>query len=170
MPPAEPAASDLEVVSRQLGRPARDVVAIAARCRCGLPLVVSTSPRLLDGTPFPTFYYVTCPRLNAAISTLESEGMMAVMQQRLSQEPETARAYRAAHEAYLRARAEFGEVWETDGISAGGMPDRVKCLHVLVGQALAMGPGVNPFGDEALAELQRRGIWDRPGRCLEESG
>jgi hypothetical protein len=170
MLPAEPAASDLEVVSRQLGRPARDVVAIAARCPCGLPQVVSTSPRLQDGTPFPTFYYVTCPRLNAAISTLESEGMMAGMQQRLSHEPETARAYRAAHDAYLQARAEFGEVWEIDGISAGGMPERVKCLHVLVGQALATGPGVNPFGDEALAELRHRGVWDRHGRCLEESG
>ncbi len=170
MPPAEPVDSDLDVVSRQLGRPARDVVAIAARCGCGQPQVVSTSPRLQDGTPFPTFYYVTCPRLNAAISTLESEGMMAVMQQRLSQEPETARAYRAAHESYLQARAQFGEVWEIDGISAGGMPDRVKCLHVLVGQSLAMGPGVNPLGDEALDELRLRGVLDRPGRCLEDGG
>jgi hypothetical protein len=33
------------------------------------------------------------------------------------------------------------------------MPDRIKCLHVLIAHSLAKGPGVNPFGDEALALL-----------------
>lgn len=165
MPPAD---ADLEAVSVQLGRPARDVLAIAARCSCGLPQVVSTAPRLSDGTPFPTFFYVTCPALNSAISTLESEGLMARMQQRLAVEPETADAYRRAHERYLAARQAHGDVSEIAGISAGGMPDRVKCLHVLVGQALAQGPGVNPFGDEALAELRQRGLLPRR-RCVEVS-
>lgn len=170
MPPADDVpAADVTAVSAQLGRPARDLIAIASRCPCGLPDVVCTAPRLADGTPFPTFYYVTCPRLNAAISTLESEGLMAHMQQRLAEEPDTAAAYRRAHEAYLLARSQHGDVPEIDGISAGGMPDRVKCLHVLVGQALAMGPGVNPFGDEALAELRRRGVLDRRQRCVEVS-
>ena len=58
------------------------------------------------------------------------------------------------HEQYLAARRRFGEVAEIEGISAGGMPDRVKCLHVLVAHALAEGPGVNPLGDEALAMLE----------------
>lgn len=170
MPPAdEVLTADARAVSAQLGRPARDLIAVASRCPCGLPDVVCTAPRLADGTPFPTFYYVTCPRLNSAISTLESEGLMAQMQQRLAHEPDTATAYRAAHEAYLQARAGYGTVPEIDGISAGGMPDRVKCLHVLVGQSLAMGPGVNPFGDEALAELRRRGVLDRRHRCVEVS-
>lgn len=170
MLPAElPDAWDVTAVSRQLGRPARDILAIAARCPCGLPAVVSTAPRLHDGTPFPTFYYVTCPRLNSAISTLESEGLMTVMQRRLSEEPQTAAQYRRAHEAYLQARLVHGDVPEIAGISAGGMPDRVKCLHVLVGQSLAMGPGVNPFGDEALAVLATRGVLDRSGPCVEAS-
>ncbi len=164
--PTPPSDADLAAVSRQLGRPARDVVTIVSRCPCGLPNVVSTAPRLADGTPFPTFYYVTCPALNSAISTLESEGLMAAMQQRLADEPETAAAYQRAHERYLAARTAHGDVPEIDGISAGGMPDRVKCLHVLVGQALAEGPGVNPFGDEALALLDERGLVNRR-RCLE---
>lgn len=168
MPPADPVAPrDIEAVSIQLGRPARDVLAVASRCGCGLPQVVSTAPRLQDGTPFPTFYYVTCPRLNAAISTLESEGLMAQLQARLADEPETAQAYRAAHERYLSARAVAGDVPEIDGISAGGMPDRVKCLHVLVGQSLAEGPGVNPFGDYALDILAERGVLDRREPCVE---
>jgi hypothetical protein len=164
--PTPPSDADLAAVSGQLGRPARDVVAVASRCSCGLPDVVSTAPRLADGTPFPTFYYVTCPALTSAISTLESEGLMAQMQQRLAEEPDTAAAYRKAHERYLDAREAHGEVPEISGISAGGMPDRVKCLHVLVGQALAEGPGVNPFGDEALALLDERGLVNRR-RCVE---
>lgn len=168
MPRAEvPTAADLAAIGAQLGRPARDVLAIASRCPCGLPEVVSTAPRLRDGTPFPTFFYVTCPRLNSAISTLESEGLMATMQQRLADEPDIAQQYEQAHREYLRVRAEHGEVPETAGVSAGGMPSRVKCLHVLVGQSLAMGPGVNPFGDEALAELGARGVLDRRTPCVE---
>lgn len=151
--PTPPADSDIAAVSLQLGRPARDVLAVASRCPCGLPDVVATAPRLSDGTPFPTLYYLTCPTLNSAISTLESEGVMARMQQRLAEDPDLAADYRRAHEQYLAARARFGDVPEIEGISAGGMPDRVKCLHVLVAHALAEGPGVNPLGDEALAML-----------------
>jgi hypothetical protein len=83
---------------------------------------------------------------------------MAAMAQRLADEPELADAYRSAHEAYLAEREALGHVPVIAGISAGGMPERVKCLHVLVAHALAAGPGVNPLGDEALAELAARGI------------
>ncbi|RYZ25631.1 MAG: DUF501 domain-containing protein, partial [Propionibacteriaceae bacterium] len=106
-----------------------------------------------DGTPFPTLYYLTCPRLTGAIGTLEASGLMAEMTQRLGEDAELAAAYRAAHESYLAEREAIGHVEEIDGISAGGMPDRVKCLHVLVGHSLAKGPGVNPLGDEAVRLL-----------------
>ncbi len=145
---------DLAAIALQLGRSPRDVHAIAHRCSCGKPDVVETSPRLSDGTPFPTFYYATCPRLTGAVSTLESSGMMAKMQERLNTDPELAGAYYAAHDDYLAARAALGiSVPEVEGISAGGMPDRVKCLHSLVAHSLGSGPGVNPLGDEALAAL-----------------
>jgi len=145
--------ADREAVTRQLGREPRGAIAVAHRCPCGEPDVVATAPRLPDGTPFPTMYYLTCPRAAAAIGTLESSGMMREMEARLAQDPGLAAAYRSAHEAYLRERAAYGDVAEIEGISAGGMPIRVKCLHVLVAHALAAGPGVNPFGDEALAAL-----------------
>ena len=154
--PATP--DDVRIVSQQLGRPARNVVGIAARCVCGAPTVVSTSPRLDDGTPFPTFYYLTHPAATAAVSTLEAEGRMPHLAALLvpGEAPEAAPAlaaqYRAAHLAYLADREAVAVVEEIAGISAGGMPDRVKCLHALVGHALAAGPGVNPIGDLALAE------------------
>jgi len=155
--------ADLDAIERQLGRTPRDVHAIAHRCPCGKPDVVETPPRLADGTPFPTFYYATCPRLTGAISTLESSGMMAQMQDRLATDHELAGAYHAAHDDYLAARAALGmDVPEVDGVTAGGMPDRVKCLHSLVAHSLGAGPGVNPLGDEALAAL---GDWWLTNPC-----
>ena len=161
-----PTQEDLDVIQAQLGRTPRDVHAIAYRCPCGKPAVVETPPRLSDGTPFPTFYYATCPRLTGAISTLETTGMMAEMQERLSTDLEVAGAYAAAHNAYEAARSALGmDVPEVKGITAGGMPDRVKCLHSLVAHSLAAGPGVNPFGDEALAALPK---WWEADSCKVE--
>jgi hypothetical protein len=154
---------DVTAVSEQLGRPARGIRSIAHRCDCGLPDVVETEPRLPDGTPFPTTFYLTCPRLASAIGTLEAEGVMKEMTDRLGEDEDLAARYRAAHEDYLRRREALGDVPEIKGISAGGMPTRVKCLHVLVGHSLAAGPGVNPLGDEALAMLPE---WGRRGPCV----
>lgn len=144
---------DIQEVSRQLGRPARDILDIAARCVCGKPLVVKTKPRLGNGTPFPTLYYLTQPAATAAISTLEASGYMAQLQNLLAEDSEIQAAYLQAHNAYLAERESIEVVEELKDFSAGGMPVRVKCLHALVGHSLAKGPGVNPIGDLALAAL-----------------
>ncbi|MGD7732856.1 DUF501 domain-containing protein [Propionibacteriaceae bacterium G57] len=157
-------AADEAIIGQQLGREPRGVAGVAWRCPCGKPGVIATEPRLPQGTPFPTTYYLTCPRATSAVSTLEASGLMADMTERLADDPELAADYRAAHESYLADRARLGEVPEIEGISAGGMPTRVKCLHVLVGHSLAKGPGVNPLGDEAVALLGE--FWTRP--CLED--
>jgi hypothetical protein len=156
-------AADLSTVERQLGRRPRGTRAVAHRCPCGLPDAVEVAPRLPDGTPFPTLYYLTCPRAVAACSRLESTGLMREMNERLADDPELAARYRAAHEDYLARRAGLGEVPEIDGVSAGGMPTRVKCLHVHLAHALAAGPGVNPFGDEV---RERTEPWWTDGRCV----
>jgi hypothetical protein len=158
---------DLDCIEAQLGRVPRDVHAIGYRCPCGKPAVVETPPRLSDGTPFPTYFYATCPRLTGAISTLESTGLMGEMNERLATDAELAGAYAAAHEDYLAARAVLKmDVPEVEGISAGGMPDRVKCLHSLVAHSLCAGPDVNPLGDEALAKLPQ--WWkDQPCSIIE---
>jgi uncharacterized protein len=157
-------AADEAIIRAQLQRPPRGVAGIAYRCPCGKPAVVLTRPRLDDGTPFPTLYYLTCPRAVAACSALESQGLMAQMTQRLSDDRDLARAYRQAHDHYLEDRERLESVPEITGISAGGMPDRVKCLHALVAHSLAAGEGLNPLGDEALREVAM--FWSRP--CLAE--
>ena len=163
----EPAA-DLAVVERQLGRRPRAVRRVAHRCPCGLPDVVETAPRLPGGSPFPTLYYLTCPRAVAAVSGLEAAGMMRQFRQRLAADSGLRRAYLAAHRDYLArrdaaARAAGVEPLPPGAQSAGGMPDRVKCLHALVAHELAV-PGANPLGREAAAAA---GPWWQAGPCLD---
>ena len=110
-------------------------------------------------------YYLTCPKLTGAVGTLEANGLMKDLQAELDADEELAARYRTAHEGYLAARAELGEVPEIAGISAGGMPTRVKCLHVLVAHSLAAGAGVNPLGDRVLEML---GDWQGTATCLED--
>jgi hypothetical protein len=169
--------ADRDTVAAQLGREPRAVAGVAHRCPCGKPAVLATRPRLPDGAPFPTTYYLTCPRATAACSRAEVDGRMAQMTERLRTDPQLAAGYRAAHRAYLADRSRIAagapaagessshptaqaDVPEIDGISAGGMPDRVKCLHALAAHALAAGPGVNPLGDEVVAEIGE--FWQHP--------
>lgn len=145
--------TDLDTLARQLGRPVRGMLGVVARCGDGHPTVVETAPRLPDGTPFPTTFYLTCPHATSAASTLEANGVMKEMTDALVTDPELAAAYRGAHDAYLAHRDTLGDVPEIAGVSAGGMPTRVKCLHVLVAHSLAAGLGVNPLGDRTLELL-----------------
>jgi hypothetical protein len=161
-------ARDAAVIAAQLGRPPRGLLAVAHRCPCGLPDVAETAPRLADGSPFPTLYYLTCPRAHAAVSKLEATGMMRDMTARLADEA-LRRRYEAAHQDYLArreaaARAAGIEPLPPGTQSAGGMPERVKCLHALVAHELAAG-NVNPFGREA---LDAAGEWWQAGPCVAE--
>jgi uncharacterized protein len=158
---------DEQAIRSQLGRPPRAIHEVGHRCPCGNPDVVTTEPRLEDGTPFPTTFYLTCPRAASLIGTLEASGLMREMTERLVTDEELAAGYQRAHDAYLAARADIASatgqrVPEIAGVSAGGMPHRVKCLHVLAAQALAQGRGVNPLGDEVLDDI---GSWWESGPC-----
>ena len=140
---------DFETMSRQLGRKIRGAVEVSYRTPDGEPAVVKTLPKLPDGTPFPTLYYLTDQRLTAEASRLEVAGVMRTMQARLGTDPDLAADYRAAHEHYLSERNAMEDLG-TD-FSGGGMPDRVKCLHVLIAYALAEGPDRVRLGTEAVA-------------------
>ncbi|SRR6266571_5495068 len=161
------AGQDLNVIAEQLGREPRGVRAVAFRCPCGLPCVIETRPRLDDGTPFPTLYYLTCPKAAAAVGALEASGEMKRMTARLASDRGLRQAYQAAHRDYLdrrdaAARAGGVEPLPAGTQSAGGMPERVKCLHALAAHELAV-PGTNPFGRQALVAM---GEWWRDGPCL----
>ncbi|WP_418968721.1 DUF501 domain-containing protein [Alloscardovia omnicolens] len=149
---------DKKAVHAQLGRYPRGMVAVGARCVCGQPLTTVTRP-LVDGTiPFPTTFYLSHPVATKAISHVEAAGRLTQLTEQLSADSDLAAGYKAAHESYLAVRdalaQRLGDSQEhIEGITAGGMPTRVKCLHAILAQTLAMGPGVNPVGDLILAEI-----------------
>lgn len=151
----KPTEADLKVIEKQLGRTPRNVLAIAHRCECGAPDVITTSPRLSDGTPFPTYFYATCPKLTGALSTLESAGLMNQFNQELSTDAELREHLKAAHQSYLTARENEFKNSELQDISAGGMPDRIKCLHAIAAQSFAQGAGINKLGDRTIAKLPK---------------
>ena len=161
------AAADEAAVALQLGRAPRGLLGVAHRCPCGLPDVVETAPRLPDGTPFPTLYYLTCPRATGAISGLEADGMMREMTERLAADESLREKYFRAHLDY-RARRDAAA--KDEGVeplpegtqTAGGMPERVKCLHALAAHELAA-PGTNPLGREA---IDAAGPWWSKGPCV----
>jgi uncharacterized protein len=160
-------AADIAAVTKQLGRPPRGIQGIAHRCPCGLPDVIETAPRLPDGTPFPTLFYLTCVRACAAASRLEAAGLMRDMTDRLDADPALRASYRAADRDYARRRTMAAKAagvppLPADAPTAGGMPDRVKCLHALVAHELAV-PGANPLGREAILAM---GSWWAPGPCV----
>jgi uncharacterized protein len=159
-------AEDEAAIAAQLGRAPRGLLGVAHRCPCGLPDVAETAPRLPDGSPFPTLYYLTCPWAAAAVSKLEAAGLMREMTSRLADNG-LRRRYEAAHRDYLARREKAARTAGAEPLppgtqSAGGMPDRVKCLHALVAHELATG-GVNPFGAEALDAV---GAWWLAGPCV----
>ena len=151
---------DVEAIEAQLGRRPRGLVGIGARCACGAPAVTVTEPRLPDGTPFPTLFYLTLPRVVYGMSRLEAEGCMSELNARLAEDADLAAGHRAAHADYIERRRLLGNVPEIANVSAGGMPDRVKCLHALAAYSMSVGEGVCPVGDLAL----RAAAWD-PAVC-----
>jgi hypothetical protein len=160
----EASSGERRLVEAQLGRPARGSLAIAARCRYGLPAVVRTVPHLPDGTPFPTLYWLTCPAARVAVGRLEAAGWNAALSDRVAADEELAEAHADAHASYLAQRDAIGRIQGDPGV--GGLPNRVKCLHVLYAHEVAT--GTDPVG-----RVARRVVdpVDCPGPCVgEEAG
>lgn len=134
---------------RQLGRAPRGSWKVARRCDCGRPQVIRTEPRLEDGTPFPTLWWLTCPKLSAKVGRLESNGWMADFNRRLEEDPELHRALELSTAEYIRLRDELEPLGRDT--HPGGSPDRVKCLHAHTAHYLVSGD--NPAGAAVLAEL-----------------
>jgi uncharacterized protein len=138
----EAGVAERRLIEAQIGRDVRGSVAVASRCRYGLPVVVRTAPLLPDGTPFPTLYWLACPAARVAVGRLEAAGWNAKLSERVAAEPELAAAHAAAHASYLAQRDAMARLPGNPGV--GGLPGRVKCLHALYAHQAAT--GANPVG------------------------
>lgn len=112
-------------------------------------MVIESHPRLEDGTPFPTLYWLTCPILLKRVSRLEGEGYMRAVNALLDSQSDATERLSAALDRY-RARRDSHERIEDAGGPPGGGPGHVKCLHAHVAHELADGP--NPVGAMTLAQ------------------
>jgi uncharacterized protein len=156
----EAGAADRRLIEAEIGRDVRGSVAVAARCRYGLPAVVRTAPLLPDGTPFPTLYWLACPAARVAVGRLEAAGWNAKLSDRVAAEPDLAAAHAAAHTSYLAQRDIMARLPGDPGV--GGLPGRVKCLHALYAHQAAT--GANPIGrivGQAVDPI------DCPGPCVD---
>jgi uncharacterized protein len=147
---------DVEAVGRQLGRPPRGSWRVARRCACGLPQVIETFPRLEDGTPFPTLWWLTCATLSSQVGRLESSGWMAGFNKRLREDHDLHQALELSIAAYIEARDRREPLGSAT--HPGGGPDRVKCLHAHTAHHLVT--GANAAGAAVLEEL----AWTDPER------
>lgn len=167
----EPSPEDIEAISQQIGRRARGVLAIAARCRFGQPMVVVVEP-LIDRQPFPTTFWLSCPYLVERVSELESRGAIAWLTEEVRSNPELAAELRRAHReaAELRRRLmdevelqrlralspkAASRVTET-GVAGIRHPVGIKCLHAHLADHL--GRGSNPVGRRVTELLAAQGV------------
>lgn len=163
-----PTPEDLKLVSWQLGRPARGVVAIARDCPFGYPQVTVNRPLHREGDEFevfPSLFWLTCPFLVEEVARLESAGWVKRLEARLEADPELAARYARAHEDYRRERLALLSpeeekflrargAWEAVETGVAGLrnPLRVKCLHAQLAHYLARGD--NPIGELVAGFLQ----------------
>lgn len=156
------------LVAAQLGRTPRDPWRTVARCSFGFPTAIASPPRLADGEPFPTLFWLTCPWLVAAVSDLESAGLAAQWAARLAADPELRARAEAADAEYRRLRAEEGagdDPCADVGVAGQRRVEGTKCLHAYVAARLA---GLDDPAGAAMLEHLERECPD--GRCARLPG
>jgi hypothetical protein len=163
---------DLAIVERQLGRAPRAFRRVAVRCPHGTPAVTEQDPYGADGAPFPTTYYLTCPRLVAAVARIEAAGGVERWGRTAAEDPLLADSLAAATQLQREIRRDLaGGRTGSDagaslelGIGGSRSPANLKCLHAHVAFALA-NPGYE-LGDRILAEVEP--AWPADGCCTGE--
>ncbi|BBJ27181.1 DUF501 domain-containing protein [Athalassotoga saccharophila] len=146
---------DLSVVSIQLNRIPKNVSEVVRRCSFGFPVVIRSFP-ILDGKPFPTLYWLTCPFMRSEISKIESNGGIKRYEEILSNSKELLDLQIEAHlKANEKIKSFVDEnVKDLFKGGMGGIKDfrHVKCLHMHV--AYHLGGIKNPVGESVLSEIK----------------
>ncbi|MCK5828084.1 DUF501 domain-containing protein [Candidatus Bipolaricaulota bacterium] len=155
--------NDRVVITAQLGRAPRGTFFVSVRCSYGYPQVIRVHP-MIDGKPFPTLYWLTCPFLSREIGHLEAAGWVKQLEARMAEDSELRSAMHRAHRSTCNQRNQLLSADEKaalvaeatlvglEGRGIGGIADwdRLKCLHLHAAHALA---DVNPIGSIVLHAL-----------------
>jgi hypothetical protein len=150
------ALNDRTVIAAQIGRRPRGLVDVPVRCSYGYPQVIQVRP-LVEGKPFPTLFWLTCPYLAKRVDRLEADGWIGRLERRMAEDEGLRARMGRAHERYIELRtalltATDRRLIESGGLESdllgrgiGGIADRrrLKCLHLHVAHGLA---DENPIG------------------------
>ena len=143
------------LISRK-GRLLRGVLGIAARCPAGHAAVITCSPlqrqrgRLV---PFPTLYWLVCPRLCRTLANLERSGVIKQLEAEIAGDATFFAAISKDHDDYIARRwaalsREERDLVERESLmekmrsrGIGGIMNHatVKCLHTHFAHHLACG-------------------------------
>ncbi|WP_136249284.1 DUF501 domain-containing protein [Halomonas borealis] len=141
-PDTMPDERQLAVIATQLDRAPRGIEALAAADGEGTPLVLRMAP-IVDGTPFPTLYWLSDERLKIELSRIEAAGVIKTLEARLKEDPDFLAAYHQSHEDYVAARWRhmseaqrhelerrgYADMLRQRGIGGIANWDQVRCLH-----------------------------------------
>ena len=147
---------DREIVERQLGRAPRAFRRVTVRCPFGRPAVTEQAPFDVDGTPFPTQFWLTCSHLATQLARLEAAGGVERWSAAAVADPDLRSSLGRAHEEQRKLRPEL-----PGGVGGSGRTGSLKCLHAHAAFALAR-PGYT-LGDRILAEAAP--LWPRETCC-----
>lgn len=143
----EATAEDLGFLRAALGRAPRGLAGIATRCAVGLPVVIVNQPFLSDGSPFPTTFWLACPKAVKAISALEASGLVGEIEKEIASDANLRAALLRAHAEYAEYRKNLARLAHPSlDTGIGGVRHllSVKCLHAHYAHYLA--GGQNPIG------------------------
>ncbi|WP_346310177.1 DUF501 domain-containing protein [Pseudothermotoga sp.] len=128
------------------------------RCEHNFPVVIENKCEI-NGRPFPTLFWLVCPKLCREISRLEGLGWISKFERIIDEDPNFEGAYINAHMQVRRLRDKVVRDERVRRIlsrlGTGGIRNlkTVKCLHLHVADRLA---GVkNPVGEMVLRMIDR---------------
>lgn len=153
--------TDIEIIRAQIGREPQGIVKIAARAANGVPVVLQMRS-IVDNKPFPTLYWLCSKDLHKAIGTIETQGWVKQVEQRIQEDEKLRELFYANHQQYVKKRHEqmqsedqaiiaergFSELFERYGIGGISQWDKVRCLHMQYAHHLVDGNVIGQLLDE----------------------
>lgn len=148
-------------VAEQIGREPKGLIRVVKETDQGIPLVVQMRS-LVDDVPFPTLYWLTSKTLCKAIGTIETQGWVKYVEQRIQDDDELRSAFLQNQQDYVAKRWElmrsedksrieelgFTEMFEKYGIGGISQWDKVRCLHMQYAHHLADGNVIGALMDQ----------------------
>lgn len=153
--------ADLDIIRQQIGREPQGIVKVAARADNGVPAVLQMRS-VVDNKPFPTLYWLCSKDLLKAIGTIETQGWVKELEERISTDESLKASFLADQQAYVDRRTEQMLEQDAQTISRFGLTDtfakygiggilqwdKIRCLHMQYAHHLVDGNAIGAILDQ----------------------